>query len=70
MGADTKMLRAGWGNWGGPCDRATISADMMHSKSWAGKSGEGFARRREVADGNKRAALWKECVALTGAAYP
>ena len=69
MGADTKMLRAGWGNWGTKPEKATISADMMHSKDWANRSGQGFARRREIADPASRKKLWDECVRLTGAMY-
>jgi hypothetical protein len=69
MGADTKMLRAGWGNWGGDCARATISADMLMDAAWAGRSGEGFSSRREVANPALRRQLWDECVRLTGAEY-
>ena len=29
LGADTKMLRAGWGSWGAPASQATISADYL-----------------------------------------
>lgn len=70
MGADTKMLRAGWGNWGGSPDKATISADMMVDEYWAGKSGEGFSGRREIANPAIRKRLWDECIALTQAPYP
>lgn len=69
MGADTKMLRAGWGSWGSPPEEARISADMMASDEWGGKSGDGFASRREVANPAMRKQLWDECVALTGAVY-
>ena len=48
--ADTKMLRAGWGSWGAPASRATISSEMMAGAEWAGRSGEGFGSRREVAN--------------------
>lgn len=70
MGADTKMLRAGWGSWGGSCDKATISADMMMAKAWALRSGEGFSGRREIANPVLRKALWTRCEELTGAVYP
>lgn len=70
MGADTKMLRAGWGNWGAPPSEATISADMMMGAEWEGKSGTGFASRREVQNAALRKQLWDECVALTKAEYP
>ena len=69
MGADTKMLRAGWGNWGGSPKKATISADMMADKAWEGRSGDGFANRREVSNPAMRKKLWDDCVALTGAVY-
>ncbi|EOD16280.1 hypothetical protein EMIHUDRAFT_451516 [Emiliania huxleyi CCMP1516] len=69
LGADTKMLRAGWGSWGGSCDEATISSEMMADEAWAGRSGEGFATRKEVADSLLRRRLWDECVRLTGAIY-
>jgi len=48
LGADTKMLRAGWGSWGGSCDEATISSEMMADEAWAGRSGEGFVTQKEV----------------------
>ena len=67
--ADTKMLRAGWGDWGSPASTATISSEMMHADVWASRSGEGFRTRREIADASLRARLWDECVALTGAVY-
>ena len=70
MGADTKMLRAGWGSWGGSCDKATISADMMMAEAWAARSGHGFSRRREIANPALRKALWTRCEELTGAVYP
>ena len=70
LGADTKMLRAGWGDWGSSASRATISADMMMAEGWAGRSGEGFSRTREVADPVARKLLWDELTALTGAQYP
>jgi NAD(P)-dependent dehydrogenase (short-subunit alcohol dehydrogenase family) len=70
LGADTKMLRAGWGEWGSSASRATISADMMMAEGWAGRSGEGFSRTREVADPVARKFLWDELTALTGAQYP
>ena len=70
MGCDTKMLRAGWGAWGAPADKSTISARMLTRAEWAGRSGEGFSSRREVADAPTRAALWRRCVELTGAEYP
>jgi hypothetical protein len=70
LGADTKMLRAGWGEWGSSASRATISADMMMAEGWAGRSGEGFSSTREVADPVARKFLWDELTALTGAQYP
>ena len=70
MGADTKMLRAGWGNWGAPASQSTISGEMLVSPRWEGKSGEGFATRREVANEALCRKLWEDCVALTGATYP
>ena len=70
MGCDTKMLRAGWGNWGAPAEQSTISAEMLVSPSWSGRSGEGFATRREVANEALCRKLWEDCVALTAAAYP
>ena len=45
LGADTKMLRAGWGSWGAPASQATISAEMMVGSAWEGRSGEGFSSR-------------------------
>ena len=69
MGADTKMLRAGWGNWGTPPERATISSEMMASDRWAARSGEGMSNRREISNPEMRKALWDECVRLTGAKY-
>jgi len=69
LGADTKMLRAGWGSWGGSCDEATISSEMMADEAWAGRSGEGFVTQKEVADSLLRRRLWDECVRLTGAIY-
>ena len=42
---------------------------MLTSPSWAGRSGEGFASRREVRDEAARRALWERCVELTGARY-
>ena len=69
-GCDTKMLRAGWGNWGAPAEQSTISAEMMVSPEWAKRSGEGFARRREIADEALCRKLWEDCVKLTGAEYP
>lgn len=70
MGCDTKMLRAGWGNWGAPTSQSTISAEMLTSADWASRSGDGFASRRECANPAVRRALWDECVALTGAEFP
>jgi NAD(P)-dependent dehydrogenase (short-subunit alcohol dehydrogenase family) len=70
MGADTKMLRAGWGAWGRPPAEATISADMLVGKEWEARSGHGFSSRREVASSAARRALWDKCVQLTGAEYP
>ena len=70
MGADTKMLRRGWGDWGGACSDATVSADMMSAEEWGRKSGQGFASRREIADAASRQKLWARCVELTGADYP
>ena len=64
------MLRRGWGDWGGKCSDATISADMMMAKEWAGRSGEGFSSRREVSNPAMRRALWQRCEELTGAQYP
>jgi NAD(P)-dependent dehydrogenase (short-subunit alcohol dehydrogenase family) len=66
MGCDTKMLRAGWGNWGAPATASTVSAKMLTLNEWATKSGTGFASRREVADPVARKALWNECMRLTG----
>lgn len=70
MGCDTKMLRAGWGNWGAPPSQSTISAEMLTSPAWATRSGEGFSSKREVANPEMRRALWDKCVALTGAHFP
>ena len=69
MGADTKMLRAGWGSWGSPAAKAKISSDMMASDAWAGRSGEGFSSRREIANAPMRQKLWEDCMALTNAPY-
>jgi NAD(P)-dependent dehydrogenase (short-subunit alcohol dehydrogenase family) len=69
-GCDTKMLRAGWGNWGAPASQSTISAEMLASARWAERSGEGFSSRREVANPAIRKQLWDDCVALTGATWP
>ena len=69
MGADTKMLRAGWGGWGQPAAKATISAEMMADEAWAKRSGEGFSGRREVSSAQMRKRLWDECVELTGAVF-
>ena len=69
MGCDTKMLRAGWGGWGAPASRSTISAKMLTRAEWADRSGEGFSSRREVKDAAARRRLWEECVELTGAEY-
>eukprot|EP00965_Chrysotila_dentata_P074031 2445406-Pleurochrysis_carterae.AAC.3 len=70
MGCDTKMLRAGWGNWGAPASASTISAKMLTSADWGTRSGEGFSSRREIRNGPLRKQLWDECVRLTGAEYP
>jgi len=70
MGCDTKMLRAGWGNWGSPASKSTISAKMLTRPEWASRSGEGFSSRREVRDAAARKKLWETCVELTGAEYP
>ena len=70
MGCDTKMLRAGWGSWGAPAAKSTISAKMLVSPEWGTRSGEGFASRREVRDAAARRRLWDSCVELTGADYP
>eukprot|EP00966_Prymnesium_polylepis_P044645 1034569-Prymnesium_polylepis.2 len=70
MGCDTKMLRAGWGSWGAPASRSTISANMLTQDAWASRSGEGFSTRREVCDAPARKKLWDKCVELTGAEYP
>mmetsp|Transcript_36724 Transcript_36724/g.84160 ORF Transcript_36724/g.84160 Transcript_36724/m.84160 type:complete len:287 (+) Transcript_36724:11-871(+) len=70
MGCDTKMLRAGWGGWGAPASRSTISATMLTADEWAARSGEGFSGRREVRDATARSRLWDACVKLTGAEYP
>jgi hypothetical protein len=43
---------------------------MMMAEGWAGRSGEGFSRTREVADPVARKFLWDELTALTGAQYP
>ena len=48
---------------------AGISAKMLTLDAWAARSGEGFASRREVANGATRKKLWDECVRLTGAPY-
>lgn len=69
LGADTKMLRAGWGSWGAPASQATISAEMIAGAAWEGRSGEGFSSRREIADTAARRQLWDECVRLTGAVF-
>ena len=50
--------------------QATISAEMMVDASWAGRSGEGFGSRREVASPALRRTLWDACVRLTAAVYP
>ena len=70
MGCDTKMLRAGWGAWGAPPAKSTISARMLTRAEWGGRSGDGFGSRREVCDPGMRGALWRRCVELTGAQYP
>ena len=70
LGADTKMLRAGWGDWGTAAEQARISATMMAGAEWEGVSGEGFASRREVRNRSLRAKLWEDCVQLTGASWP
>lgn len=70
LGADTKMLRAGWGSWGAAPDEATISADMMAARQWGVVSGHGFARHPKVSDVSARVRLWDECVRLTGAEWP
>ena len=65
MGCDTKMLRAGWGSWGAPVSKSTVSAKMIASDEWANRSGEGFSGRREIADPAARKALWDKCMAMT-----
>ena len=70
LGADTKMLRAGWGSWGTSAGEAKISAHMMDAPEWAMRSGEGFQSSREVSNAARRKKLWDDCVRLTGASWP
>lgn len=65
------MLRAGWGNWGGKCSDATISADIMVNDEWGQRSGQGLPTGWDFVDNETaRLNLWKECVSLTGAKWP